>query len=205
MRLHSSLPCMKERPAHSAGSTELASDLQRWSPGSSRRSGMTAKIWEAELTDDIVEEALARLLAPFSAVPPEQVSLADAVGRVLAAAPRPAAPSRPSLCRRWTATRCAPRTCRRADELASSGVPAGAGYDGALSRARRPASSPARRCRTAPTRSSSRRTPRPATRSGPRGGAARPPCPPRRARLRAATLLRARPHADRATSRWPRR
>jgi len=31
-----------------------------------------------------VEEALARLLAPLEAVPPEQVSLADAVGRVLA-------------------------------------------------------------------------------------------------------------------------
>ena len=31
-----------------------------------------------------VEEALARLLAPLAAVPPEQVSLADAVGRVLA-------------------------------------------------------------------------------------------------------------------------
>src|SRR6185503_6322425 len=31
-----------------------------------------------------VEEALSRLLAPLEAVPPEQVSLADAVGRVLA-------------------------------------------------------------------------------------------------------------------------
>src|SRR5712671_4272828 len=31
-----------------------------------------------------VEEALARLLAPLEAVPPEQVSIADAVGRVLA-------------------------------------------------------------------------------------------------------------------------
>src|SRR3981081_4478911 len=31
-----------------------------------------------------VEEALARLLAPLEALPPEQVSVADAVGRVLA-------------------------------------------------------------------------------------------------------------------------
>ncbi len=31
-----------------------------------------------------VEEALARLLAPLAPVPPEQVSVADAVGRVLA-------------------------------------------------------------------------------------------------------------------------
>src|SRR5438045_9223050 len=31
-----------------------------------------------------VEEALARLLAPLMALPPEQVSVADAVGRVLA-------------------------------------------------------------------------------------------------------------------------
>src|SRR2546430_6334669 len=31
-----------------------------------------------------VEEALARLLAPLVALPPEQVSVADAVGRVLA-------------------------------------------------------------------------------------------------------------------------
>src|SRR4051812_7913808 len=31
-----------------------------------------------------VEEALARLMAPLAAVPPEQVSVADAVGRVLA-------------------------------------------------------------------------------------------------------------------------
>ena len=31
-----------------------------------------------------VEEALARLLAPLTALPPEQVSVADAVGRVLA-------------------------------------------------------------------------------------------------------------------------
>src|SRR5579864_4656516 len=31
-----------------------------------------------------VEEALARLLAPLAALPPEQVSLSDAVGRVLA-------------------------------------------------------------------------------------------------------------------------
>src|SRR5437870_11707930 len=31
-----------------------------------------------------VEEALARLLAPLMALPPEQVSIADAVGRVLA-------------------------------------------------------------------------------------------------------------------------
>jgi len=31
-----------------------------------------------------VEEALARLLAPLAALPPEQVSVADAVGRVLA-------------------------------------------------------------------------------------------------------------------------
>src|SRR3954451_5722703 len=31
-----------------------------------------------------VEEALARLLAPLAPVPPEQVSIADAVGRVLA-------------------------------------------------------------------------------------------------------------------------
>src|ERR1044071_8077471 len=31
-----------------------------------------------------VEEALARLLAPLEATPPEQVSIADAVGRVLA-------------------------------------------------------------------------------------------------------------------------
>src|SRR5438046_10574290 len=31
-----------------------------------------------------VEEALARLLAPLVALPPEQISVADAVGRVLA-------------------------------------------------------------------------------------------------------------------------
>src|ERR1700749_4346144 len=31
-----------------------------------------------------VEEALARLLAPLTVLPPEQVSVADAVGRVLA-------------------------------------------------------------------------------------------------------------------------
>ena len=55
-----------------------------------------------------VEEALARLLAPLAPVPPEQVSVADAVGRVLAEDVAARRRSRPLPSRRWTGTRCAP-------------------------------------------------------------------------------------------------
>src|SRR5438128_129909 len=81
-----------------------------------------------------VEEALARLLAPLEAVPPEQVSLADAVGRVLAeevAARRTQPPFAVSAMDGYAV---------RAEDVAQvparlrivAEIPAGAGYDGTL-------------------------------------------------------------------------
>ena len=79
-----------------------------------------------------VEEALARLLAPLAALPPEQVSVADAVGRVLAedvAARRTQPPFAVSAMDGYAV---------RADDLATvpvelrivAEVPAGAGFGG---------------------------------------------------------------------------
>ncbi len=81
-----------------------------------------------------VEEALARLLAPLAAVPPEQVSVADAVGRVLAedvAARRTQPPFAVSAMDGYAV---------RADDVASvpvtlrvvAEIPAGAGFGGRL-------------------------------------------------------------------------
>jgi molybdopterin molybdotransferase len=81
-----------------------------------------------------VEEALARLLAPLAAVPPEQVSVADAVGRVLAenvAARRTQPPFAVSAMDGYAV---------RADDLGSipvtlrivAEIPAGAGFGGRL-------------------------------------------------------------------------
>src|SRR3954464_375629 len=79
-----------------------------------------------------VEEALARLLAPLAPVPPEQVSIADAVRRVLAedvAARRPQPPFAVSAMDGYAV---------RADDVASvpvtlrivAEIPAGAGFGG---------------------------------------------------------------------------
>ena len=81
-----------------------------------------------------VEEALARLLAPLAALPPEQVSVADAVGRVLAedvAARRTQPPFAVSAMDGY-AVRAAdvaqvPTTLRIVAE-----IPAGAGFGGSL-------------------------------------------------------------------------
>src|SRR3954470_22488673 len=81
-----------------------------------------------------VEEALARLLAPLAPVPPELVSLADAVGRVLAedvAARRTQPPFAVSAMDGYAV---------RADDVASvpvalrivAEIPAGAGFGGRL-------------------------------------------------------------------------
>ena len=81
-----------------------------------------------------VEEALARLLAPLAAVPPEQVSVADAVGRVLAedvAARRTQPPFAVSAMDGYAV---------RADDVARvpvtlrivAEIPAGAGFGGRL-------------------------------------------------------------------------
>ncbi len=81
-----------------------------------------------------VEEALARLLAPLAALPPEQVSLADAVGRVLAediAARRTQPPFAVSAMDGYAV---------RAEDVARvpvnlrivAEIPAGAGYAGTL-------------------------------------------------------------------------
>ena len=81
-----------------------------------------------------VEEALARLLAPLAPVPPEQVSLADAVGRVLAedvASRRTQPPFAVSAMDGYAA---------RADDLGTipvtlrivAEIPAGAGFGGRL-------------------------------------------------------------------------
>ena len=63
-----------------------------------------------------------------SAVPAEEVPLAEAAGRVLASVSKRAAPSRPPMFRPWTAMRCAPAMWRRAGPLEShrrSSRPAG--------------------------------------------------------------------------------
>src|SRR3981081_3774456 len=81
-----------------------------------------------------VEEALARLLAPLEALPPEQVSVADAVGRVLAedvAARRTQPPFAVSAMDGYAV---------RADDVAKvpasllivAEIPAGAGYGGTI-------------------------------------------------------------------------
>src|SRR3954452_22627397 len=81
-----------------------------------------------------VEKALARLLAPLAQVPPEQVSIADAVGRVLAedvAARRTQPPFAVSAMDGYAV---------RADDLSQipvtlrivAEIPAGAGFDGML-------------------------------------------------------------------------
>src|SRR5437879_9846939 len=81
-----------------------------------------------------VEEALARLLAPLMALPPEQVSVADAVGRVLAedvAARRTQPPFAVSAMDGYAV---------RADDVAKvpaslrivAEIPAGAGYGGTI-------------------------------------------------------------------------
>jgi molybdopterin molybdotransferase len=83
-----------------------------------------------------VEEALARLLAPLAAVPPEQISLADAVGRVLAedvAARRTQPPFAVSAMDGYAV---------RAEDVAKlparlrivAEIPAGAGFGGRLGR-----------------------------------------------------------------------
>src|SRR3954464_8106725 len=81
-----------------------------------------------------VQEALARLLAPLEALPAEQISVADAVGRVLAedlAARRTQPPFAVSAMDGY-AVRAAdvarvPTTLRIVAE-----IPAGAGYDGTI-------------------------------------------------------------------------
>src|SRR5438477_12018030 len=81
-----------------------------------------------------VEEALARLVAPLMALPPEQVSVADAVGRVLAedvAARRTQPPFAVSAMDGYAV---------RADDVAkvpaslriAAEIPAGAGYGGTI-------------------------------------------------------------------------
>src|SRR5438105_13460292 len=81
-----------------------------------------------------VEEALARLLAPLAKLPPEQVSIADGVGRILAedvAARRTQPPFAVSAMDGYAV---------RADDLAQipttlhivAEIPAGAGFGGAL-------------------------------------------------------------------------
>src|SRR5690242_4362596 len=81
-----------------------------------------------------VEEALARLLAPLEAVPPEQVSVADAVGRVLAedvAARRTQPPFAVSAMDGYAVraedVAAIPATLRIVTE-----IPAGAGYGGTI-------------------------------------------------------------------------
>src|SRR5437016_12146090 len=83
-----------------------------------------------------VDEALARLLAPLSPLPPEQVSVADALGRVLAedvAARRTQPPFAVSAMDGYAV---------RADDLGQvpvtlhivAEIPAGAGFGGTLGR-----------------------------------------------------------------------
>ena len=78
-----------------------------------------------------VAEAHARVIAGFSPLPAEMVSLADAAGRVLATtqgAPHPAASPR----RRWMAMRYAPRTCPPAPTTSRSSAVAAGGRFAAL-------------------------------------------------------------------------
>src|ERR1700740_1114744 len=81
-----------------------------------------------------VEEALTRLLAPLAAVPIEQVSLAEAVGRVLAeevAARRTQPPFAVSAMDGY-AVRAADVAHVPARLRIVAEIPAGAGYDGTL-------------------------------------------------------------------------
>ena len=81
-----------------------------------------------------VEEALARLLAPLEAVPPEQVSLADAVGRVLAedvAARRTQPPFAVSAMDGY-AVRAEDVARSRSTLRIVAEIPAGAGFGGTL-------------------------------------------------------------------------
>src|SRR6202171_2764316 len=81
-----------------------------------------------------VEEALARLLAPLEALPPEQVSVADAVGRVLAedvAARRTQPPFAVSAMDGY-AVRAADVAQVPAKLRIVAEIPAGAGYGGTI-------------------------------------------------------------------------
>src|ERR1700682_1850701 len=81
-----------------------------------------------------VEEALARLLAPLEALPPEQVSVADAVGRVLAedvAARRTQPPFAVSAMDGY-AVRAADVAQLPAKLRIVAEIPAGAGYGGTI-------------------------------------------------------------------------
>src|SRR3954447_1705520 len=81
-----------------------------------------------------VEEALARLLAPLEAVPAEQVSVADAVGRVLAqdVAARRTQPPFAASAMDGYAVRAADVAQVPAELRIVAEIPAGAGYGGTL-------------------------------------------------------------------------
>src|ERR1700756_1928035 len=81
-----------------------------------------------------VEEALARLLAPLEALPPEQVSVAEAVGRVLAedVAARRTQPPFPVSAMDGYAVRASDVASVPATLRIIAEIPAGAGFGGRL-------------------------------------------------------------------------
>src|SRR6202021_1382489 len=81
-----------------------------------------------------VEEALARLLAPLEALPAEQVSIADAVGRVLAedVAARRTQPPFAVSAMEGSAVRAADVESVPADLRIVAEIPAGAGFSGII-------------------------------------------------------------------------